>query len=693
MKKTFSKISLLAALGIALTAPPAWAAVRLDASQPDLEARARTLPSDAVLELGGLALESGLTESTLDLRRFEAFTPDAQIVVHGAGGTDSYQPVPKNVYYRGQVAGRPSSKAVLTVLDSGGMRGLIADRGRFWVLGGGDKAGGPVAGLAVREIQASTEMAELVSEFECATGDLEPPAQVFGDEIDAQAEAAAAAARAAAPAPALFEGATPTYTARVAFETDFEYYQLFGNVGDAVDYAGDLIAFASTIYSDEIDTSLILDYVSLWTTAADPWTQTSTTCGLFEFGRWWNDNRSSISRTFTHFLSGRSLGGGIAWVGVLCSSGFNYNHAGACPGLSPQSDNYGGDYGFSAGITGSFNINLPTSVWDIVVTSHEIGHNFNSPHTHCYEGIGGNAAAVDSCYSGQCGQSGCYCGATSLPCATPGAGCGTIMSYCHLLGGGLANISLTFGQGHPWGVAPDRVPDRMSAHVVAQANAHPGCLTYRDDVIFADDFQSGLGTWTENDPNNRLATSGAAGIAPGSSTGLAATIDAGDQSNAFLVDESPANERRYRLRFWYDPNSMTMQDNKRHKIATLFGSSPSQRRLLTLVIRKDPGAAYAILAKSHEDSDAWAKTAWINLSDLPHMIEVEWLRATVAGRGDGMLRFWLDGVLQETVTGIDNAGWNAEFLRLGNVGGLDVGTSGVQYFDEVESHRQTYIGF
>lgn len=687
MKKTILTTGLLVALGASLAALPAAGAARLKADQPDLEARARSLPAGSFLELGGLDLEAG-SSSTLELHRFEAFTPDAQLVIHGAGGTESYYPVPKNVYYRGSIAGHPSSKAVLTVLESGGMRGLVADSGRFWVMGGGERAGGPVAGLAVREIDAPTEMSELVSEFTCATGQLEQPADLFGDESGPTA----AAAVQAAPAPAIFEGATPTYTARVAFETDFEYYQLFGNVGDAIDYAGDLIAFASTIYGDEIDTSMILDYVSLWTTSADPWTQTSTTCGLFEFGRWWNDNRTSVDRTLSHFLSGRSLGGGIAWVGVLCSGGFSYNHAGACPGLTPQTDNFGGDYGFSAGITGSFNINVPTSVWDIVVTTHEMGHNFNSPHSHCYEGLGGNAAAVDSCYAGQCGQSGCYCGATSLPCATPGTGCGTIMSYCHLLGGGLGNVSLTFGQGHPWGVAPQRVPDRMNAHVVSRANANPGCLDYRDDLIFADDFQSGLGTWTENDPNNRLATSGSAGIAPGSSTGLAATIDAGDQSNAYLVDDSPNGERRYRLRFWYDPNSITMQDNKRHKIVTLFGSTPSQRRLLTLVLRKDPGAAYALLAKAHEDSDAWAKTAWIDLSDAPHMIEVEWLRATVSGRADGMLRFWLDGVLQETVTGFANAGWDADFLRFGNVGGLDVGTSGVQYFDEVESHRQSYIG-
>ena len=45
------------------------------------------------------------------------------------------------------------------------------------------------------------------------------------------------------------------------------------------------------------------------------------------------------------------------------------------------------------------------------------------------------------------------------------------MSYCHLLGGG--NVSLTLGLGHPFGVAPERVPNRMRAHVVSVAGRQP----------------------------------------------------------------------------------------------------------------------------------------------------------------------------------------------------------------------------
>ena len=51
-------------------------------------------------------------------------------------------------------------------------------------------------------------------------------------------------------------------------------------------------------------------------------------------------------------LSGKSLGGGIAYVGVLC----NGTHG----------------YGVSASLSGNFNIDNPSVVWDLLVVSHEM---------------------------------------------------------------------------------------------------------------------------------------------------------------------------------------------------------------------------------------------------------------------------------------------------------------------------------
>lgn len=457
----------------------------LHVGMANLEMALRAVPTGGSLVLEGVSLGLG----SLELERFEAFTADAQIVIHGAEGDTILGP-PDNRYFKGHVTGVLGSRVVLSVTSSG-VRGLASSGGRYWLIGRGMAAKAPAAGLTVVEV----DPAMAGPGFTCGTNQL-------SDERISPVAPAMVTRHSSFP-----EAVTTTYGARIGVETDNEFLALFGgDTSAATDYVGDLIAHNSTIYSDEIDTGMAVSHLSLWT-SADPWAEFSTICGLFEFGRYWNDFNGAVDRTIAHFMSGKNNGGGVAWVGVLCRGGFSTNIDGAgCGTLSPLIHNYGGAYGYSGGMDGDFDINSPSVVWDIVVTSHEMGHNFNSPHTHCYENVGGNSSAVDNCYDGQCGTSGCFCGSPSLPSGCPGSGsgCGTIMSYCHLLSGGLSNISLTFGNpgGTPfiYGIDPERVPARMSSHVVTTAGGDPSCLAPVED-IFADGFESGDVTgWDSSTP-------------------------------------------------------------------------------------------------------------------------------------------------------------------------------------------------
>ena len=462
----------------------------------DLPAVARSVPVDGELRIEGVFVDEGGAPTALVLRRFRVFTPDAKIIVHGEGGTETSLPAPDNAWFQGWMESRPDSTVLFTVRAGGGMRGLVASRGRYWVMACGPDSGGPRVGLKLREIDAESEFAGKIANWSCGVDELQQVSSALDSLFLQNSQAPDWTAE-----PLSRTSATVSHTARIAVETDFEFYSIFGNTTDATDYIGDIMGYGSILYSQEVDTSWEIELIHLYTTAADPWNQTSSVCALFEFGRYWNDNFSAVDRTLVHMMSGKSAGGGVAWVGVLCSGPFDYDHGGGCS-LSPQTDNYGGDYGFSGSMTGSFDIDNPAAVWDIVVVTHEIGHNFNSPHTHCYNGISG-PDPVDTCYSGQCSQ-GCYCGATSLPSGCPGSGqgCGTIMSYCHLLGGGLSNISLNLGTGHLYGVDPVRVPTRMSAHVQSVASSNPACLApVGTDEIFADGFESGdTQAWSGSTP-------------------------------------------------------------------------------------------------------------------------------------------------------------------------------------------------
>ena len=192
----------------------------------------------------------------------------------------------------------------------------------------------------------------------------------------------------------------------IALETDYELLgNVFGgNVTATLNYLAALMSAINEIYVEQLNVHMYASYIRLWETPDDPWTQDGGTGDqLGEFRNYWAANMNSVQRDLAHFISGRSLGGGVAWLPGLC-----------------------GDfaYALSANINGSFPIpieDLNDQNWDLMVVAHEFGHNFGAPHTH--------SIGVDGCGNNDCSQ---------LP--------GTIMSYCHLCSGGLSNILLEF---HP----------------------------------------------------------------------------------------------------------------------------------------------------------------------------------------------------------------------------------------------------
>lgn len=429
------------------------------------------------LRLSGVQVSERSEELVLSLARHEGSVPGATLVVHGAEG-DRTLPLPRTSYWSGSVEGRPGSRVTLAVRADGEVRGLLFD----------EQGGASLRASPLETDLVFHRVARDASEtpFRCAADDLlsaDPLATLWEPPLGNLPTPGA---------PAMV-----THTARVAVETDWEYFQLFGDATAAAEYALDLLAFSSTIYAGEVGADLAVASVSIWTTAADPWAQSSTACGLYEFGKYWNDNRQGVERTIAHLLSGKPNGGGIAWVGVLCSGAFSYDiSASGCGGM-PDVASYGGGYGYTGTIDGNFVPGNPQPIWDTIAVTHEIGHNFGSPHTHCYANYGGSSSHVDQCWTST--SAGCYNGTPktlpgpgSVSGGTPGAGNGTIMSYCHLLSGGYPNISLTFGLDHPYGVLPDRVPQRMATHVASRAAADPACLAPPPaSALFSDDFETG----------------------------------------------------------------------------------------------------------------------------------------------------------------------------------------------------------
>ncbi len=448
----------------------------------DIEARRvdfqmlQAQPIGANIQLRHLSLDPRFPVVDLELERFSVFAEDAKITVHGDQGSTEVRSPPNIATYRGKIRGNDASHAFIITDEKGDWRGIIGRADGVYVLE--KSATRPNAQPLARRTQSRDFEGR---NFQCGLDELNALQGVDAPHDHDHApdfKMGFADLYKSIPELGAVTGNGVTYKVRVAIETDHEFFQLFNNTTAATNYIASLMGYLSTIYQNQVNTVLEVGDVSLWQTANDPWNQTgSTNCALYEFGLYWNTNRQNVNRTLVHFLSGKALGGGVAWLEGLCARPQIFNISN-CPGLPAQGLFYG-DYGLSADITGAFSPNNPQVIWDTSVVAHEIGHNFNSPHTHCYAGIGGNSLPVDGCYNR---ESDCYSGSESFPGpgsltgGSPGGGTGSIMSYCHLLEGGNSNITLSFGHNFNFGVAPERVPQRMRAFVEQTAAQYPSCI-------------------------------------------------------------------------------------------------------------------------------------------------------------------------------------------------------------------------
>ena len=177
-------------------------------------------------------------------------------------------------------------------------------------------------------------------------------------------------------------------------------------------------------------------------------------------GGWHFASPSGVQPDLHHALLSRNLGGGIAYLGVLCNPTYGFGLSGS---LSGNYRGMGNALVWDMMVVSSIPDgcvrarsrtveNMPISLMQLIVTirvcphacppplfkfMHEIGHNFNSGHTH----DGGYSPRVDTC---GCPYSNGHC-ADSCPSQLPLPKSATLMSYCHLCSGGYSNVDYTFG--------------------------------------------------------------------------------------------------------------------------------------------------------------------------------------------------------------------------------------------------------
>jgi S-layer family protein len=161
---------------------------------------------------------------------------------------------------------------------------------------------------------------------------------------------------------------------------------------------------------------------------------------------------------------------------------------------------------------------------------------------------------------------------------------------------------------------------------------------------------------------------------------------------AYVEDDSPGVERRYRARFYVNANGLTLASGDEFELFSAY-SAAGVRQLSVLLGRS--GTLNRLRLSARRDDGVYVETPAGSEAPFPrewHTVEIDWKAATSASSGDGALALWVDGKAQPGLTGLENDQGQVGLARLGAVAGLDPGTTGSFVVDEFDSRRDTYVG-
>lgn len=361
-----------------------------------------TLPDATIIALDHAALRTQLAGAgraiirgvpidgetvTLSVEQFRVTTPETRFVVNADQTPYPFDP-DQVLLLRGEVVDHPGSHVFLGLTDA------LANG---YIMPGG---GRPGVGITARPVNGRVLGASELAIVTPRGGGSLPDVPLCGLDTSGTGLPQQPLPPPGAPGPRGGAAQRGLRHLQLAVETDYEFYSLFGDLDAEAAYIVTLYAAGADIYVRDVETNISLSYVRLWDTPADLFNDPDP---LQSFRSYWNTNMGAVTRDAAQYLSGRRdlPAGGEAYLTVICSDSA-YGWAG-----------YSLGYFIDPSYPNTFNR-------DIIITTHELGHNCGTPHTH--------DLGLDTCNNEN----------------TPPRR-GTIMSYCgQTFTGGDANHDLWF---------------------------------------------------------------------------------------------------------------------------------------------------------------------------------------------------------------------------------------------------------
>ncbi|MEN8241505.1 MAG: hypothetical protein ABFS17_06270 [Chloroflexota bacterium] len=227
-------------------------------------------------------------------------------------------------------------------------------------------------------------------------------------------------------------------------------------------------------------------------------------------------------------------------------------------------------------------------------------------------------------------------------------------------------------------------------YVTMPASVHAVTATFSvtSSLIFTDGFESGdLSAWTRFNSGSGFLDACTQGAVNG--TYSACVTRGSNDKRKQLIDDTPNAETSFSARFNFNINSLSMTNGERFRFMQFKMDAV---RPAFIVLKYDSGQ-YSIQLNTLLDDLTKVKSGWIPLPDAVRTIEVEWQQSSGESANNGYAKLYLNDVLQDELTGLDNFNINITSFRMGftsRLGGKSI--SGVFYIDDVATSNTGYIG-
>ena len=195
-------------------------------------------------------------------------------------------------------------------------------------------------------------------------------------------------------------------------------------------------------------------------------------------------------------------------------------------------------------------------------------------------------------------------------------------------------------------------------------------IAWEQEADFEENDTSDFDSVTENGSSTFAAT---AESKMNGNYGATVTID-GSQNTAYGALTGPSAETAITVEFRLDPNTLTMSTDETFAVVRA-GTGPE-----FLVYLEYDGSSYGLWGLVQEDDTGYISSSIYDITDEPHIVRVVWVASS--GADDGYMSIYIDRVLNESVTGLDNDALDIDELRFGATAGIDAGTSGAFYMDD-----------